>query len=320
MTKRTDDAWDAAFAESQDGERLREAFAEEVERPGLEGPSYDAVLRSGTARLRRRRATLGATFTVVGVTGVAAAVLATGLGATHGTYTADAAIHPAAATTGAVTTTSAVHTTNSAPEAAAGTTRAARGSVPSTSSVADAGGAAAAGASSYPADAVLASGTFGGHAWQLVRRYRQSVALSLPGAPTPGSEAEWCGELDIVVDGVTTNSGNGNTPCLAPGPKAVPPPNPADPGFTSVSILDTHHEHLGAIVAGSVSPAIVSVTALCGSKSSTVKTSQPPGDVTAYYSFTFQSGSGCQAGSLSFFDASGSRTAFITDAALAGGK
>jgi hypothetical protein len=305
MTDIIDDSGGAAFP---DGERLHEAFAEEIERPGLEGPSYDAVLRSGTARVRRRRVTVGATFALASVTAVATAVLATGgAGASRGVNTADSVngTAPAAATS----TTPAARTSAQSAVPASPTSPTTSTSTPTSPPP-----------PSHPADEVLASGTGDGHSWQLVRRFTQEQLPPGTSTPPPGWVAHWCGDLNIITDGIWTNAGSGGGGCLTQGQTQLPPPDPAHPGFTSIAILDPHHGRLGTIVAGSVSPKTASITAQCGSKQFTTKPSQPAGDNVAYYTFTFPNGSDCVAGTLSFFDASGSRTAFLTDVALAGGK
>jgi hypothetical protein len=293
MTRTTKDSGDAAFPE---GERLHAAFAEEIDRPGLEGPSFDAVRRSGTARLRRRRATVGATFAVASVAAVATAVLATG-GASHGVNSADS---------GANTTPAAAGTTPSAPTVS--TTTQTPPPAPTTPTT-----------PLHPADAVLISGTADGHNWRLVRQFTIDQQLNAPNAPAPPGSL-WCGNLNIIVDGVQTNSGNGNSPCLDLAKPQVPTPALSDPGFTSIVILDPHHTRLGTIVAGAVNPQTASVTALCGSKSFTVKPNQPAGDTVAYYAFDFPNGSGCQLGTLSFFNASGTRTAYLPGMLFEGGK
>jgi hypothetical protein len=58
----------------------------------------------------------------------------------------------------------------------------------------------------------------------------------------------------------------------------------------------------------------------CATKPLTVEASHPTGDTNAYYAFTLPNGSGCQRGSLSFFDAAGSRTASLPDVLFEGGK
>ena len=130
--------------------------------------------------------------------------------------------------------------------------------------------------------------------------------------------AQWCSTLNIITDGVWTNAGSGGG-CLGKKMQETPP-DPANPGFSSIAILDSHHDHLGTIVAGTISPKTASVTAQCGSKQFTTKPFQPSGDNVAYYTLTFPKGSDCLVGTLSFFSASGTRTAFLTDVALAGGK
>lgn len=292
MTRMTHGPGDAVFP---DGERLHDAFAEEVDRPGLEGPSFDAVLRSGTARRRRNRVTTGTTFAVASVAAVATAVLATGGGTSHDVSTA-------AGSTGTNSTTTAQTsgiTTLTSP--AAGPAKA---------------------APAHPADVVLTSGTVDGHSWQLVRAYTldQPSKTSDAHDPAQGSAPKWCGYLNVVADGVKTNAGSGDTPCLGPNGKPVTAANPAEPGFTSIAILDAHHDRLGAVVAGSVSPQIASVTAQCGTQSFTAKTSRPAGDATAYYTFTFPAGSSCQVGTLSFFNAAGTPMAFMSNVLLAAGK
>lgn len=301
MTRTTYDSGGTALPE---GERLHEAFAEELDRPGLEGPSFDAVLRSGTARLRRRRVTVGATFAVASVAAVATAALAAGGTATRGVDSA-----ASGAGVGSPAANAAVGTTLSAPGGGSATTPARA----STSA-----GVPAPASAPAPADAVLASGSVNGHAWQLVRKYTLDRPMS--NAPSKGSTPLWCGNLDVIVDGVQTNAGSGNSPCLNPNGTPQVPANPADPGFASIVIIDAHHDRLGTLVTGSVSPLIASVGAQCASQSLTAKTSQPAGDTSAYYSFVLPNGSGCQLGSLSFFDASGSRTASLTGVGFEGGK
>ncbi|GAA2027165.1 hypothetical protein GCM10009839_27290 [Catenulispora yoronensis] len=80
---------------SADTDRLREAFAEEVDRPGLGGPSLDAVLRAGGGRLRMRRAAYGTTFAVT----AAAAVAVTSIAAHGGTAARPAALAAASSPT-----------------------------------------------------------------------------------------------------------------------------------------------------------------------------------------------------------------------------
>ncbi|MEZ0109090.1 hypothetical protein ABH920_003100 [Catenulispora sp. EB89] len=303
MTRTTNDPGDAAFP---DGERLHEAFAEEIDRPGLDGPSYDAVLRSGTARLRRRRVTVGATFAAASVTAVATAVIATGGGASQNV---NASANP----------------TNTTP-AAAGTTTAPSTSAPSTASPATTSKAAPT-TSSSPAhlpDAVITSGTLEGHTWELVREYKVDPGpppgiTSVPGDPAPHPKPQWCTSLNVIVDGVWTNGGVGGGSCVPIGQQEGAP-SLTNPGFTSIVILTPQHVRLGAVVAGNISPLTKSVTAQCGAKSFTGKPLQPSGDNVAYYSFTLPNGSGCQTGALSFFDSSGSRVGSMSGVAFEGGK
>ena len=287
---------DSGYAAFPDGERLHEAFAEEVDRPGLEGPAFELVLRSGTSRLRRRRAGVGATFAVAGVAAVASATLATA-GASHHVNSAAAA----------ATTTTTTGTTVTV-QGALGTTLAAPAHTSTTNPPA------------HPDDAVLTSGTIDGHAWKLVRQFTLNQQFSDPGAPAGTVKPQWCGNLNVIVDGVWTNAGSGDTACLDQNGKPTVSANPADPGYTTIAILDARHDRLGAVTAGSVSTQITSVTAQCGAQALTAKTSQPAGDVNAYYTFTFADGASCQVGSLSFFNASGSRTAFLPGLSLSGGK
>jgi hypothetical protein len=289
MTRRTIDSGDAV---SPDGERLHAAFAEEVDRPGLEGPAFDLVLRSGTARLRRRRATVGATFAVASVTAVAAAALAAG-GMSHGT-----ASSPAAAGT---TTTGTTTTTPAADPAAP-----AHSDTPTPPPL--------------PPDAVLTGGTLDGHSWQLVRAFTATrVPIPLDG-PMPAELWRWCGRLNVVVDGTWTNAGNGDNACLDQEGRQIFPADPSNPGFTSIAIVDSHHDRLGTVVAGRVSSRIGSVTAQCGSQTVTAKASQPAGDTDAYYALTFGKDASCQTGSLSFFQTTGGQVAYFTDVMLVGGK
>jgi hypothetical protein len=299
MTRWTMDPGDTAFP---DGERLHEAFAEEVDRPGLEGPAFDLVLRSGTARLRRRRAGFGATFAVAGVAAVATATLATG-GMSHDANSAAAAntsTSTNADTSTIVTVPGALSTDLAAPAQT------------SSSTTAD--------PPAHPDDAVLDSGTVDDHHWQLVRRFTLNQPISVPDDPAGTTKPQWCGSLDVVVDGVWTNSGSGDTACLNQDGKPTMTANPDDPGYTTIAILDPQHNRLGAITAGSISARITSVTAKCGAQTLTDKPSQPDGDVNAYYTFAFTGGVSCPAGSLSFFNASGSRTAFLPGLSLSGGK
>ncbi|MEY9859698.1 hypothetical protein ABH935_005331 [Catenulispora sp. GAS73] len=303
MTRTTNDPGDTGFP---DGERLHEAFAEEIDRPGLDGPSYDAVLRSGNARLRRRRVTVGATFAVASVTAVATAVIATGGGASQNVNAAD-------------------NPTNTTP-AAAGTTTAPSGSAPGTTSSA----ATSTTAPTSPAspthlpDAVITSGALDGHAWQLVREYKLDPGpppgiTSMPGDPAPHPKPQWCTSLNVIVDGVWTDAGAGGGSCVPLGQQEEAP-SLTDAGFASIAIVTPNHVRLGAVVAGSVSPLTASVTAQCGAKSFTDKPLQPSGDNVAYYAFTLPNGSGCQTGALSFFDSSGSRVGAMSGVAFEGGK
>jgi hypothetical protein len=295
MTRTTNDPGDTAFP---DGERLHEVFAEEIERPGLNGPSYDAVLRSGNARLRRRRVTVGATFAVASVTAVATAVIATGGGAPQNVNAADSP-------------------TNTTP-AAVGTTPAPSASTPSTSSSAVLSTTAPSSPAHLP-DAVVTSGTLDGHAWQLVREYRlvpgpPAGITSMPGDPAH-PKPQWCTSLNVIVDGVWTNAGAGGGSCVPIGQQEGAP-SLTNPGFTSIAIMTPYHVRLGAVVAGSVSPLTASVTAQCGAKSFMDKPLQPSGDNVAYYAFTLPNGSGCQTGALSFFDSSGSRVGAMSGVAF----
>ena len=304
MTRTTNDPGDTAFP---DGERLHEAFAEEIDRPGLDGPAYDAVLRSGTARLRRRRVTVGATFAVASMTAVATAVIATGGGASQNVN----------ATESPTNTTPAAVGTTTAPSASAPSSPTARTSSPAATSTTTPGGAQA-----HLPDAVITSGTLDGHTWQLIREYQPDPGpppgITVPGDPAP-RKPQWCTSLNIVVDGVWTNAGAGGGGCVPTGQQEGAPPL-TDPGFTSIVILTPQHVRLGAVVTGNVSPLTASVTAQCGAKSFTGKPMQPSGDNVAYYAFTLPNGSGCQTGALSFFDSSGSRVGAMSGVAFEGGK
>ncbi|WP_194916510.1 hypothetical protein [Catenulispora rubra] len=304
MTRTTNDPGGTAFP---DGERLHEAFAVEIDRPGLDGPSYDAVLRSGNARLRRRRVTVGATFALASVTAVATAVIATGGGASQNVNTADSPTNTTPAAAGTTTTPSA-----STPDA----------STPGASSSAATSTTAPTSPSHLP-DAVIASGTLDGHAWQLIREYTPDPGpppgiTSMPGAPAH-PKLQWCTSLNVIVDRVWTDAGAGGGGCVPPG-QQVGAPSLTNPGFTSIAIVTPQHVRLGAVVTGSISPLTASVTAQCGAKSFTGKPIQPSGDNVAYYAFTLPNGSGCQTGALSFFDSSGSRVGAMSGVAFEGGK
>jgi hypothetical protein len=296
---------DSAFF---DAERLRDALEREVDRPGLEGPSLEAVLHSAAGRVRRRRVTVGATVAVAAVAvGTSVAVSHAGVGdrgpAGTDTHTA------AAGTTGATGT----------PATAAGTTAATPTQSTTTSPTTAAGG--------LPADVVLASGTVGGHAWRAALHYDDpaSPAPGEPTGPTPNPTLDpnqpVCAYIALFVDGLWTNGGGGGVDCVLDGVRQTLDQPLDQPGFSSIGILDPQHGYHGGFVSGNVNSGIASVVAQCssGKKYDTTPFQPVPGG-SHYYTFVFPTGTACGSGTLSFYDASHKRVAFLGDVALGSTK
>lgn len=283
MTEHDDDAF-------PDAGRLRDAMAEEVDRPGLEGPSFDAVMRSA-GRIRRRRVTAGATFAVAAVA-LATSVTASrvgGSGAGGGNRGAAAEGTPGTATVSATT---------------AGGSTAGGSTAGGTATTATSGTTSGTGAH-IPADVVLKTGTSDGHPWRFVIHFDPNVRPS----------SNDCGSLSLYVDDIWTNAGGSSANCFFDGQLVYRPRPLSESGFSAIEIIDTHHAHYGSIVSGDVNPAVTSVVAQCvGGKKYDATPFAAGGGY--YYVMVFPSGSNCPHGTLSFFDASHQRVGFMEDVGL----
>lgn len=297
---------DSAFS---DAGRLRDALEEEVDRPGLEGPSLEAVLRSAAGRVRRRRVTVGATFAV------AAVAVGTSVAVSHGLGTSGQEPGLANAATG--TSIAAAGTTAATTAAAAaGTTTAPSQNTTTPSSQTT--------TIQLPADLVLKSGTLDGHPWRLSVHFLQPTP---PPSPLPGEPSYTdpshrnCAEIAVFMDDTWTNAGGGGEDCVVDGQQQHYTPPLDQPGFSSIGILDPEHGYHGGVVVGNVNSGTASVVAQCSSgKKYETTPFQPVAGGSYYYTFLFPNGSGCGAGTLSFYDASHKRVAYLGDVALGSTK
>lgn len=270
--------------------RLPEAFADELDRPGLDGPSLDAVLRAGVSRSRRRKAAFSGTFAVAAAAAVAVTAVATRTGSAGADNTASAASGGGAvAATSPATPDSApvTHTTSSALSAPAS----------SATPV-------------HPATLILNSGTADGHPWKLVREFKENPL-----------NQQGCAQVSLYVDGTWTNAGSGGVDeCVVNG-QLHHVTEPADqPGFASITLLTPNHEHLAGVVVGEVNPATAKVVARCGSKQFTTTPTHADGDYGYYYSLVIPKDADCPTGEITFSDASGKTLARLTDVGLAMAK
>ena len=148
-----------------------------------------------------------------------------------------------------------------------------------------------------------------GHPWRLTVHYD-------PDQPPSSND---CADLSVYVDDVWTNAGGGGVDCILDG-SVVHRTQPMDlPGFSAIEIIDKHHAHYGSVVAGSPNPAVTSVVAQCASGKK-YETTPFFADGGYYYVFVFPNGSNCPHGTLSFYDASHTRVAFMDDVALGSAK
>jgi hypothetical protein len=296
---------DSAFL---DAERLRDALEREVDRPGLEGPSLEAVLHSAAGRVRRRRVTVGATVAVAAVAVGTSVAVSRGVVGGPGPNRSD----PRAVAAAGTTSRAAAAATTAA---AAGTLAAATMTAPTQSTA----------TGRLPADVVLASGTVDGHSWRLALHYDQPVtaAWGTVGGPTPNpdSNRQVCADYSVFVDDTWTNAGGGGEACVVDGKAQPSAPELTAPGFSSIGILDPQHGYHGGVVVGSVAGGTASVVAQCSSgKKYDATPFQPVPGSSFYYTFVFPTGSSCGTGTLSFYDAAHKRVAFLGDVGLGSTK